>query len=274
MKIMSCLCCALCIFNAFSAENSGDTDDEAADDAGKPKVVKPSGENNSIEPTVYVDISKSAERDAVSFDGVRAMFGIGIGCLHAGSSVEGDAACTNINMTLLELHLGIEYSKSFKKNFLLSVGIGTDIGKKKKKSGSWADLNEAYEAQRGGVYPAARTGVFEKGSLTPLVALKCGYVIPSLESVFFLKVTFSKSNGKRTYCSGGGEICSIEEKRFAPGVGLGFERKFNNKYGASLEAVFDIEKKTKKVADQVKHVGKLGCTCIRLIGIYSVLDNK
>jgi hypothetical protein len=185
------------------------------------------------------------------------------------SSVGESSNYTNINSNLLELYLGLEYSKSFKKGFLLAVYIGTDISKNKKSSGGWGEINREYEAQRGGSY-ADRTGKFEKNALCPAVSLKCGYLLNSLESVLFLKLAVSRLSGVYTYNSADKEVCKVSLSSYVPSIGLGFERKINKKWGASLEANISIERKSKRLADTVDHAVKVKRTDVKMMAIYSI----
>ncbi|MDR1235404.1 MAG: hypothetical protein LBJ96_00195 [Holosporaceae bacterium] len=263
MRVIGCFCFALCVFNAFS--------EDSAEVGEKPKVVEPASENKKIEPKVYVDISKSARENAVSFDGVRGIFGVSFSGSNFQSSVGESSNYTNISSNLMEVYLGVEYSKSFKKGFLLAVDIGTDISKNKKSDGGWGEINREYEAQRGRFYPD-RTGKFEKNAMCPAVSLKCGYLLNSLESVLFLKLAVSRLSGVYTYNSVDREVCKVSSSSYVPAIGLGFERKINKKWGASLEASVSIERKSKRLADTVDHAAKIKRADVKMMAIYSISD--
>jgi hypothetical protein len=266
MKIIGCFCFILCAFNVFS-ENSDDADE-------KPVAVNPPVEDKKTEPKIYVDISKSARENAVSFDGLRGVFGVCFSGSNFESSVGGSSNYTNISSKLLEAYFGVEYSKSFKKGFLLAVNIGADISNSTKSKCGWSEINREYEVQRGMFYTANRTGKFEKSTLCPGVAFKCGYLLPSLESVLFLKFAISRLNGVYTYNSGNKEICKVSSNNFIPSIGLGIERKINKKWGASLEANISIKRSTKHVADTVEHVVKAKRADVKMMAIYSIADKN
>jgi hypothetical protein len=262
MKIISCFCIFFGAFSVFSAENSEQSKQE-------PSAVKPSGENKEIKPKIYADISKSAQDEAVSFDGIRGIFGLGMVSSGFGASVKGSSNFTDIKSNLMKMYLGLEYSKSFKKGFLLAVNIGTDLGKREEKKGGWDELNKEYALHKEA--PSENhSGKFEKSLICPEVALKCGYLLPSMESILFLKVGISRLNGVYTYNSNDKEVCRLEANVYVPSIGLGFERKINKKWGASLEANFPINRKIKSVQDSIEHVVKAKSTNIKLMATYSV----
>jgi hypothetical protein len=255
------------MFSAFSEE-------DAEQSQNNPSVVKPSEENKEVKPKIYVDISKSAQQEAVSFDGIRGIFGLGFASPGFGASIENSQNFTDIKSNLMNMYMGIEYSKSFKKGFLLAVNVATDLGKKDEKNSGWADLNKEYDARRGAVHAGSHGGKFERGIICPEVALKCGYLLSSMESILFMKVMVSKLNGTYTYNSDDKEVCRVAANVFVPSIGLGFERKINKKWGASLEASFPLSGKIKSVGDTVEHVVKAKSTNVRLMVTYSVTQGR
>ncbi|MDR2781798.1 MAG: hypothetical protein LBB21_05110 [Holosporaceae bacterium] len=263
MKSICCFCLALCAFYAFSEEVS----DKYSE---KPKVVKPSEDSTKVEPKIYVDISKSAQEEAVSFDGVRGLLGICFSSSEFSSSVGDSTNFTSISSSLLDIYLGLEYSRSFKKGFLLAIDVGTDISKKGKNEGNWATFNKEYEAQRGAFNLGNRTAKFEKSLMCPGVALKCGYLIRSLESMLFLKLMVSRLNGVYTYNSNDKKVCKVEANVYIPSVGIGFERKINKKWGASMEVNLSFKREIKLIGDEVEHDVKASRKDIKLMATYSI----
>ncbi|MDR0678429.1 MAG: hypothetical protein LBF44_02740 [Holosporaceae bacterium] len=262
MRTSRCFCLALCVFASVVFQET------------KVFGAESSQENSPKEPNVYVDISQSARENAVSFDGIRGLLGLFFTMQNFEASIGNSKNFTGNNMNQFGLYFGMEYSKSFRKGFLIAVNMETDISKKKKKEGSWKDLNDEYNIQRGQVYLGEKTGKLESDAICPGVALKCGYILPKYESVIFLKLGISKVNGKYYYNSSGAEVCNVNVNTYVPSLGLGVERKINRKWGAAIEANLPIKRSTKNIQDNVEHKMKVGRKDLRLMAIYSISQGK
>jgi hypothetical protein len=221
------------------------------------------------QPRVYADISKSAQENAVSFDGIRGIFGVHFMFPKFGASIAERGNFTEHNFNIVGVNAGVGYSKSFRKNFLLAIDIGTDICKKGKKEGDWNTLNREYERERGGVYHGERSGKFESSPLLPNIALKCGYLFLNFKSVVFAKVSVSKVSGTYYYMRNGAKVCNADVSVYVPSIGVGIERKINKKWGASLEANMAIKRAAKKTEDGVEHKVRVGRKDLRIMGTYS-----
>ncbi|MDR0632449.1 MAG: hypothetical protein LBF54_04425 [Holosporaceae bacterium] len=233
-------------------------------------LAEKSDNDASSDPTVYVDISKSAREDAVSFGGARGLFGADLAFQDFDASVGNASNSTKNNVNLLGVCLGMEYAKAFRKGFLVAVDVGMDVSKKAKKDGSWSALNSEYETQRGVAHPGSRTGKLDSDTVSLNVAVKGGYLLPTYNSMMFLKLGVSKVGGTYSYKQGNNKVCDVKVSAYVPSLGLGIERKINKKWGASLEANLSLKKTSKKNCDNVEHKVKIGRTDIKLMAIYSV----
>jgi hypothetical protein len=229
-------------------------------------------EDSGTGPKVYVDISKSAQEDAISFDGVRGILGLNLLSSGFDASIGNSENFTENRMNLLGLCLGMEYARAFRKGFLLAVDVTVDISKKSKKEGNWEILNKEYEAQRGRFHLGNRTGKFEKDLLSFQVALRGGYLIPSYKSMIFMKLGIGKMGGNYLYKVDNVDVCDIHVNAYVPSLGLGVERKINRKWGVSLEANWFMKKTVTGIYDNCNHRTKIGNRNIRLMGIYSIQD--
>ncbi|MDR2645973.1 MAG: hypothetical protein LBC04_02240 [Holosporaceae bacterium] len=244
--------CSLCfIFFAFvvSAEN-------IEDDGSAPKVI--------------ADISKDAQDGAISFDGFRGLFGLGVMSYKFDATVGDSNKFTNNNINSLTGVLGMEYAKTFRKGFL--VGVTADLSVTKgNKDGSWKDLNSEYDLQRGEFVAGNKTGKLKANAISPFVGVKCGYILPKFKSVAYAKMGVSQNGGSYQYKQN-----SIESndnfKVCAPAFCLGFERKLNSKWGASLEAIISVKKTSNRELDDLKHKTRAGCSGFRVLAIYSSRD--
>ncbi|MDR0580703.1 MAG: hypothetical protein LBG04_01145 [Holosporaceae bacterium] len=229
-------------------------------------------EDDGSTPTIVADISESAQESAVSFDGLRGLFGLGLVSYKFGATVGDGGRFTNNSINSPAGVLGMEYAKTFRKGFLLAVTADISVTKGS-KDGSWRDLNSEYDFQRGESVTGNKTGKLETNTISPFMGLKCGYILTKFESVAYAKMGVSQVSGSYQYKQNGAES-NDNFKVYTPTFCLGFERKLNSKWGASLEAVISMKKTFKRELDNLKHRTKAGCSGFRILAIYSSHDNE
>ena len=233
-------------------------------------------DEGGLEPKIYVDISEAAQEEAVTFDGFRTLFGVVYQYVKYRAFTANNSQDTENKMNMFSLAVNAEYARSFRNGFLVGVDIGTDISQNKKKEGSWADLNAAYDGDTSATYTvtALKNGKLETGIFTPYIALKAGYAIPRVELLAFLKAGLSRLSGTYHYTYGGAKISKVEVSKFVPHIGLGVEHKINSKWGAILEANISLHKECTKTLGGVSHKIKLGRSDIRIMGTYRMAAPK
>ncbi|MDR2107395.1 MAG: hypothetical protein LBO73_02665 [Holosporaceae bacterium] len=312
MKVIGCLCFALCVVEVFSDDASasapafvssvfgGSTGNSVAGDSATnsvagnpttPPVPAASGDStaaappppspNDGSPKVYLDLSKSAKKNAVSFDGIRGLFGLIYVTTNFGASLYGFENFKEHTHKTIGLHLGLEYSKSFRKNFVLSGIISADLTSKFTREASWSELNKEYERAVRERYEEMqyaglqKTGILRKGMFCPSAAVKCGYPIKAYESMIFLKLGASLVSATYFYDIGSFPICAVSVKTILPSLGLGIEKKFNKQWGASLETNISLRRPVTEFQDYVSHKIKTKRFDLRLVGLYTLSqDNK
>jgi hypothetical protein len=249
MRILGGFCFIWCIFSCY------------AEDTAK------------VESKVYADISEAAQDAAVSFGGIRALLGISLLFQKFFASIGNKDNFTENTMNVFGISTGMEYAKEFRYGFLVAINFGADISQKGKKEDSWNALNREYETQRGAIHGGIRTGKFESDVFSPYIAIKGGYLLPRYKSVIFVKIGASQVGGIYHYKQDENIVCNVGVKALVPSIGIGVERKMNNKFGISLEANLPIKKIIKRQEDNVEHKIKVGNVSIRLLATYSVLNN-
>jgi hypothetical protein len=243
MKRIICTCSVLCLFNAYSVDNT-----------------------EEAEPTIYADVSQSAIDNAVSFDGIRGIIGIGIGLQQYNSSITGGSNYTSNDMNVFALTAGLGYAKSFKSNLLIGIDILADLSPKKKKDGDWKSLNSDLDAKAVG----DKYGKLNTDMLTPSLGIRVGYAFQEYKTAVFAKFGASMVSGSYVYYQNGAKVADVDVNAIVPTIGLGAEHRFNKQWGVSLEANMPIKRVNKKTAGNAEHKIKVGRTDIRLLGIYNV----
>ncbi|MDR1560948.1 MAG: hypothetical protein LBS23_01180 [Holosporaceae bacterium] len=231
--------------------------------------------NTETKPKLFADISRSAQENAVSFDGMQALFGFNFAFQNFIASVGNSKNLTQNKMDAFGARVGVGYSKSFKKGLLVAINIVADVLKKSKKDGNWNVCNQEYENQRGAVYPGERTSHLETDVFSPNIALKCGYLFPGFQSVIFATISVAKISGTYSYKRDGANVCNVGVNAYIPSLGLGIWRKFNRQWGASLEADFALNKpKYKKTEDSVEHTTKFSHRInINVVATFSITSH-
>ncbi|MDR2724172.1 MAG: hypothetical protein LBB25_03140 [Holosporaceae bacterium] len=251
MKILGCFCLILCIFDIF------------AEDADK---------NTGSGPTIFSDISESAREEAVSFDGIHGLLGLCLTPNEFEASYGRRDNFTRNNMNLLSICCGIEYAKALRNGLLIAINADLNLSGKGKKEGTWGDLNKEYESQRGQLYPGKKTGKLEKDSLSPSVNMKLGYQLPKYNSMAYLILGLKKTSGSYKYIRNGG-ISDVSFNAYQPSVGLGWEKKINPEFGASVEAIVVFKKGFEEQFDNSVHHVKAAAKTVRLVAILRCASN-
>ena len=179
---------------------------------------------------------------------------------------------TSNNMNLFGICFGLEYSKTFRKGFLLAAGIDLSLTKGKKE-GNWKDLNGEYDSQHEASPYEDKNGKLEKNALSPSVMVKCGYLLPEYKTVLSIKCAISRRNSNYQYKLKDA-ISKVNFNAFIPSVGLVAEKKINDKFGASLEVNFAMNKKSNRTVDGFKHKMNMKRSDIKLMGIYTISGNE
>lgn len=210
------------------------------------------------EPEIYADISQEAQEDSVKFDGMRLLAGLLYSQNKLTFGLENKPVTASHSVGLVGATIGGEYAKSFKKNFWFAVNLSADITKKGKKSGSWKEINPAYDTVKGTATSEKREAQFETSSFVPSVSVKVGYQLKSWTSLVFLEAGCSfAENVKCRYSRNGQEVGSSEMTFLVPKVGLGVEKKFNSKWSTVIKANMSLNRKSKKTIDQQEHQVKM-----------------
>ncbi|MDR3151825.1 MAG: hypothetical protein LBT67_03160 [Holosporaceae bacterium] len=257
MKFPIFVCVALCCVNVLADDDKKNMDPKELEN-------KPGEKNNAFEPEVYADISEAAKQNAVSFGGIRGIFGIAISLQKYSASVGSKGQASGNSINSFGLCIGVEYLKACRKNLLFGTVILTDISKKGKSEGDWKKLNSGYDEQ---VKDAgARTGKLESAMITPSIFLKGGYHFKKQKIAVFLKAGMSRVSCSYSYFLNGEKKCDISMNAICPMVGAAVEWKINKKWGISADLEFPIKKSFKKEKDNIEHRIKAGAINLRVVG--------
>ncbi len=232
--------------------------------------------DSDLEPTIYADISESAQEAAITFDGVRGFAGLVLQSIKYQSRTENNSTQTENKINMFGLSIGVEYAKAFRQGFLIGFDVSADINKKKKKEGNWKALNAAYDADTSTIYVGVddlKTGKLETEAITPNISLKVGYLLPKFKSLLFLKAGISKLGGTYHYNFAGANVCKVDVSKFIPVIGLGAEYKINSRWGAALEANMSLKKTCTKRLANIQHKIKIGRQDIRIMGTYRISND-
>ncbi len=246
MKIFGCLCLCSIAFSVFST-------------------------NDEYQPKVYADITKQAEENAVKYDGIKLIGGLGYTLSDYKASIIGRNETTKNSLNHFIFTLGCDYSKALKHNILIGASLLVDMWSRQKKSGNWASLNGAYDNQRGGAHAAGnREAELQNAFLTPEMCIKAGYIFKSLKSSVSLKIGLSREECKYRYRVNNAEVASVNISKFIPLIGISGYRNINSKFGIMVEINKSLGKKAKNNADLVDHQVEMAPTTIRLLGTMKI----
>lgn len=226
------------------------------------------------EPEIYADISEEAQEDSIKFDGLRLLAGLLYSQCKLTVGITDKPETASHTMGFIGGTIGGEYAKSFKKNFLFALNLSVNITKKGKKSGSWEEINPAYDKSKGPAGTNKREAQFEIPSFVPSVSLKVGYQFKSWASLLFLEAgCHFAENIKCRYSQNDQEAGSAEMTYLTPNVGLGVEKKFNSKWSAVIKANMSLNKTSKKMIDKHEHRVKMRRISASIMGVLTTKSN-
>lgn len=236
------------------------------------------GENN-MEPKVLAQISPSAVDKALSPDGLKAILGIYFGPQKFESMVVTDNKAlsqkTSKKMSVFAVSLGVEYAKSFKNSLFVAAQLLVDLGPKKKQSGEWSTINEAFDKSIDPIqYPGERKGQVCTDFFTPSIGLKIGYRFRKFRSNVYLKFAFSRLAGEYRYYLQDEIFGQIKANTVTLSGCLGAEYRMSKKFGVGLEigAPFQRKSNKKKIKD-VEHESKMSRVEVRALVYYTAVGS-
>lgn len=234
------------------------------------------GNNNDMEPKVIAKISPSAVDKAMSPDGLKGIFGLYFGPQKFENSIATNnkelSQKTQKKISVFGLALGAEYAKSFKNNLFLGVGILLDIGPKKKQSGTWSSINDAFDKSINTVqYPGERKGQISTEFFTPSIGFKVGYRFRKLRSTLYLKLALSRLAGQYTYYLAQKKFEDSKVNTIVLSGGLGGEYRLNKKLGVGFEIGAPFQRKTnKKTLHNIEQISKMSRVEFRALMYYTI----
>lgn len=256
MRLISCFCLGLFAFEVFAQGGSASWDDSG--------------------PEIYSDISKKAQQNAVRHDGFKVVGGITYSMASFNATIRSGSSRTKQDINNLMLTFGLDYSKKFKKNFIIGGVFLLDLWKTQKKSGDMQIFNYDYYdrtlASWGTSY-STYSGELKTPCITPELALKGGYIFKNMGTIAFLKLGLQRMKAEYTYYVDGKKISSVKAIKYIPLIGIGGHKRFNKKLGVSFELNFPIKREHKgeiSYGTTVQHRVKMGRTTIRVLATYSI----
>lgn len=254
MKLLNCICLGALFFNA------------CADDDG-------SG------PSVYADISKRAQQNAVRYDGWKVVGGLCYSNSSFQATIKSGTTNTDRRIINFMLTAGIDWSKKFARRFIFGATFVTDIGKAQATTGEWQEFNYDLNERLYDDYSpnGSLDCTLKTPCITPEFSVKGGYIFPNIKSVVFLKLGLQYMYSEYFYSNQGSDVCSVKAIKLVPFLGLCGYRRLNKKLGVSLEFNFpfrrDSEKTLRDVGsgeDPLHHKVRMGRTSVRLYLTYSI----
>jgi hypothetical protein len=88
--------------------------------------------------------------------------------------------------------------------------------------------------------------------------------------VAFLKLGVSKVGCSYSYTQSGVKMYDVDVSTFVPSIGLGFERKFNKKWGVAIEGNISLKQTKKKTQMNIEHKIKMDRKDLRILGTYTL----
>ncbi len=252
MRFLAGVCLGLIAFNAM-AQNEDDT-------------------NDGFHAKVYSDVSKKAQQNAIKYDGWKILGGLTYSMSMFSAGAKGSVVYTENNINNFMLTFGLDYSKRFRKRFLLgAVGL-LDIWKAQRKGGDWQDFNYEYYSRVGPNYWNYGTldGGLKTQSIIPEFAVKGGYIFRRMGTVVYLKAGAQYMRCEYVYTNSGLEVCSYEVVKFVPLIGFGGQKRLNKKFGIAFELNFPFKRDYEKTIDNLTHRVKVGRKTIRVLVTYSI----
>ena len=256
MKFASCFCLGLLAFGAFA--QGGDTSWE---DSG---------------PEIYSDISKKAQQNAVKYDGLKILGGLTYSMASFNATIRTGSNRTKQDVNNFMFSVGLDYSKKFKKNFIVGGTFLLDFWKAQKKSGDMQIFNYDYYDRilsTWGPEYSTYSGELKTPCMTPEISIKGGYIFRNMGTIAFLKLGAQRMKAEYTYYVDGMKISSVNAIKYIPLFGIGGHKRFNKKLGVSLELNFPLRREHEGVINSgstIYHKTKMGRTTVRVLATYSI----
>jgi len=256
MKFVGCSCICLLVFSVLAEGNNGS--------------------GNGAGPEVYIDVSKRARQNAVKLDGLKLLGGLTYDMSTFNATIRTGSHSTKQSINNLNLTIGLDYSKKFKKNFIVGGTLLMDFWKAQKKRGDMQIFNYDYydrTINSWGSLGSNFSGELKKPCMTPEISIKGGYIFRNMGTIAFLKLGVQRMQAEYVYYVDGKKISSVNAIKYIPLFGIGGYKRFNKKLGVSLELNFPYRKECEKMTnygDTLYHKIKMGRTTIRALATYSV----
>ena len=259
MRFVSCFCLGMLAFEVLAEDGNASW-----------------GSGSS--PEVYIDVSKKAQQNALKHDGMRIMGGLTYSMSSFNATIRTGSRRTKQSMNNFMLTLGIDYSKKFKKNFILGITLLLDFWKAQKKTGDMQIFNYDYYDRSQSTWANlfnTLSGELKIPCIIPEISLKGGYIFHNLGTVAFLKLGAQRLQAEYTYYVDGKRISSVNATKFIPLFGIGGHKRFNKKWGVSVEVNFPFKREHEGITDYgnvTYHKIRMGRTTVRVLATYSIPD--
>lgn len=256
MKFANCFCLGLLVCDVFA--QGGNT---FGDDSG---------------PEIYADISKKAQQNAIKYDGLKILGGLTYSMASFDATIRTGSSRTKQNVNNFMLTLGLDYSKKFKKSFIVGGMFLLDFWKAQKKSGDMQIFNYDYYDRNlvswASLYNTL-SGELKTPCMTPELAIKGGYIFRNMGTIAFLKLGVQRMKAEYIYYVDGIKISSVKAIKYIPLFGIGGHKRFNKKLGVSFELNFPFKREYEGETDygsKIYHKVKMGRTTVRVLATYSI----
>lgn len=236
-------------------------------------------ESNNSSPDVYIDVSKKAQLNAIKYDGWKFIGGLNYSMSNFKATITGGFKNTEQNVNNFMLTTGIEWSKKFQRRFIIGVSLLADIWKAQKKTGDWQIFNYDFYDRlcNSYIYSGSLDGELKSSCIIPELSVKGGYIFRNMGTIAFLKLGLQYIQGEYSYLNAGLNIASAKAIKIIPLIGIGGYRRFNKKWGMSLEVNFPFRRETEKTLKNLgekletfNHKIKMGRKSIRILATYSI----
>lgn len=256
MKVISCFCLGLVFFGVSAAAGSSSWEDSG--------------------PEIYSDISQKAQQNAVKYDGWKILGGLSYSMSSFNATIRTGSSRTKQSMDNFMLSVGIDYSKKFKKRFIIGGTFLLDFWKSQKNSGDMQIFNYDYydrNVESWGSSYNNFSGELKVPCMIPEISLKGGYIFRNMGTIAFLKLGVQRMQAEYTYYVDGIRISSVNAIKYIPLIGIGGHKRFNKKWGVSFELNVPYKREYEGETDygsKMYHKVKMGRTTVRVLATYSI----
>ena len=170
MKFANCFCLGLLFCDVFA--QGGNT---SWDDSG---------------PEIYSDISKKAQQNAIKYDGLKILGGLTYSMASFDATIRTGLTRSKQNIDNFMLSVGLDYSKKFKKSFIIGGMFLLDFWKSQRKEGDMQIFNYDYydrTLSSWGPEYSTYSGELKTPCMTPELAIKGGYIFRNMGTIAFFK---------------------------------------------------------------------------------------